>query len=64
MIPLWLAVLTLFRAAPVRAEVNRIVLRVNDRIATLYDYEKLRREEVRNLVLKGVLPRSDDDAEY
>ncbi|MCP4202136.1 MAG: hypothetical protein GY769_09395 [bacterium] len=39
----------LLAAVPAVAEVNRIVLRVNDRIATLLDYEKLKQERVRSL---------------
>ncbi|MFQ5526570.1 MAG: peptidyl-prolyl cis-trans isomerase [Thermoanaerobaculia bacterium] len=35
------------------AESNRIVLRVNDRIATFYDYERLKREQLRNIARSG-----------
>lgn len=41
-------------AVPANAEVNRIVLRVNDRIATLYDYEKLKRDRIRTLMRSNV----------
>ena len=32
--------------SPAVAEVNRIVLRINDRIATLYDYERLKEDRI------------------
>jgi len=47
---LLLPILLLAPAASLRAEVlNRIVLRVNDQIATLYDYEQRRQDMVRNI---------------
>jgi len=46
---LLLAAVILGAAQPSVAEVNRIVLRVNDRIATLYDYEKIKQERIRSL---------------
>jgi peptidyl-prolyl cis-trans isomerase SurA len=56
-----LASLTLFLAlapAALRAEViNNVVLRVNDRIATLYDYQQRRQEMVREI------QRREQDAE-
>ena len=36
-------------ALPLSAEINRIVVRVNDRIATLYDYEKARGQLIEDL---------------
>lgn len=50
----WLAAITLFAATPAVAEVNRIVLRVNDRIATLYDYQQLKDERLRMLARSGL----------
>ena len=47
-------VLTTVTAGALAAEVNRIVLRVNDRIATLYDYEQLKQERVRMLSRQGL----------
>lgn len=48
-------VLTLLATtAPLLGEVNRIVLRVNDRIATLYDYERLRDERLLQLARSGL----------
>jgi peptidyl-prolyl cis-trans isomerase SurA len=44
-----LAVLLLAPAAVRAEEVNRIVLRVNDQIATLYDYQTRRRDLVRDV---------------
>ncbi len=49
---LWLA------AAPAAATVNRIVLRVNDRIATLHDYERRKAEKVVALQ-RSNLPQSE-----
>lgn len=49
---LFLAALIL--SAPVAGEVNRIILRVNDRIATLHDYEQLRDERQRMLTRSGL----------
>lgn len=49
-LPLALLVLAVLVPAAVQAEVvNRIVLRVNDQIATLRDYETRRQEEARNV---------------
>jgi parvulin-like peptidyl-prolyl isomerase len=49
-----LATAILVAAVPATGEVNRIVLRVNDRIATLQDYEKLKNERVRALARPGI----------
>ncbi len=38
------------------ADVNRIVLRVNDRIATLYDYEQLKRERIESIGRAEISP--------
>ncbi len=46
---LLVAAQALLPTGPAMAETNRIVLRVNDRIATLYDYEKLKLDRIRNL---------------
>lgn len=45
-------------AGPLVAETNRIVLRVNDRIATLYDYQQLRQERVLAI---SRMPGSEED---
>jgi hypothetical protein len=39
-------ILCLLSALQARSEVNRIVLRVNDRIATTYDYQRRRAESI------------------
>ena len=46
------AALTAFFAAPALAEeaINRVVLRVNDEILTLFDYENRKEAEIRNLL--------------
>ncbi len=44
-----LVAVVLSAADPAVGEVNRVVLRVNDRIATLVDYENLKNERVRGL---------------
>lgn len=49
-----LAAAILVVAVPAGAESNRIVLRVNDRIATFLDYEKLKNERVRALARSGI----------
>lgn len=51
---LLLAIAVLSTSTAALGEVNRIVLRVNDRIATLYDYEKLRDERLRQLERSGL----------
>ncbi len=43
------ALIGCFTARSAPAETNRIVIRVNDRIATLYDYEKARRQLIEAL---------------
>ena len=43
-------------ATPTVAEVNRIVLRINDRIATLYDYERLKQERVTAITRASIAP--------
>jgi len=50
---LLLAAVFFWAAIPASGEVNRIVLRVNDNIATLRDYEKLKNERI------GMLARSE-----
>jgi peptidyl-prolyl cis-trans isomerase SurA len=46
-----LLALALLPAPPLRAEVlNRVVLRINDKIATLYDYQQRREELVRDIL--------------
>jgi parvulin-like peptidyl-prolyl isomerase len=52
-----LFVLSLALPAGVRAEpLNRIVLRINDQIATLYDYERRREELLRDLTRREMDP--------
>ncbi len=46
--------------APARAEANRIVLRVNDRIATLYDYEVAKRDRL-NELRRRQLPQEETE---
>ncbi len=48
--------LLLFLPAAGFADVNRIVLRVNDRIATLYDYEQLKRERIMSIERSEIPP--------
>ena len=43
-------------AVPALADTNRIVLRVNDRIATLYDYENARRQLIEDLRRSDLSP--------
>lgn len=43
-------------ALPAVADVNRIVLRINDRIATLYDYERLKADRVRAIARRPMAP--------
>src|SRR4051794_25417915 len=55
---LLLSALFLLAPALVRAEVlNRIVLRVNDRIATLYDYQQRKDELVRDITRREQDPQ-------
>lgn len=53
-VPLLLACLTVLPARSTFAESNRIVLRVNDRIATLYDYQKLNRSQLNDIARAGL----------
>ena len=51
---LLLGALLVFPARSAFAEVNRLVLRVNDRISTYYDYEKLKQDRIRSIVRAGL----------
>ncbi len=46
--------LVTYAGAQVAGDVNRIVLRVNNQIATLYDYESLKREQLASLAQASV----------
>lgn len=51
-----LALIALLVALPALAETHRIVIRVNDRIATLYDYEQARQDLVQALTRAELPP--------
>ena len=50
----------LFALSPLAADVNRIVLRVNDHIATLYDYQERYNNRLRSLQA-AEMPESQKD---